>query len=143
MAIYKTIRDQIANGKAIEISDKELRLQSIIDLGEDKMILNTDSLLSKYKSLLDKYVNTYKFSPGEANKYEYKPTMLSYDLYGTIELAPFILQINHMISASEFTNLDVGIKLFDSNINEFLNEIINLESKTIRSNRNDIKKYNE
>lgn len=143
MAIYKTIKGQIANGKAIEISDKELRIQSLIDLGEDKMILNTDSLLSKYKSLLNKYVNTYKFSPNEANKYEYKPTMLSYDLYGTIELSPFILQINHMISASEFTNLDVGIKLFNSNINEFLNEIINLESKTIRSNRNEIKKYNE
>ena len=87
----------------------------------------------------NKYINTYKFSAGEANKYEYKPTMLSYDLYGTIELAPFILQINHMISATEFTNLDVGIKLFNNNIREFLNEIINKEAKTIKTNRNEIK----
>lgn len=139
MSINKTISGQISNGKAIEISDKQLRLESIIDLGGDRIILNTNSILSKYKTLLNKYINTYKFSAGEANKYEYKPTMLSYDLYGTIELAPFILQINHMISAIEFTNLDVGIKLFNNNIREFLNEIINKEEKSIKMNRNEIK----
>ena len=34
----------------------------------------------------------------------------------------------------EFTNLDVGIKLFNNNIREFLNEIINKEAKTIKIN---------
>ena len=59
MSINKTISGQISNGKAIEISDKQLRLESIIDLGEDRIILNTNSILSKYKTLLNKYINTY------------------------------------------------------------------------------------
>ena len=47
MSINKTISAQISNGKAIEISDKQLRLESIIDLGEARIILNTNSILSK------------------------------------------------------------------------------------------------
>jgi hypothetical protein len=136
--IYRTIKEQISEGKALEITDKELRYHETINLGDYQMVINTTTLLSKYKDNIKQYIAKYKFSPTDALKYQYKPTLLSNDLYGTIELATFILQINKMISANEFTDLEKGIYLFNSGFTSFINEILTLEEKELRRNRDTV-----
>ena len=76
----------------------------------------------------------------DAQKYRYKPYMLSNDLYGTFELAPLIMHVNHMTSVTEFKDLEQGIKLFSSDFIDFLNEVLVKEKTTITANRNSIKK---
>lgn len=138
MASFRNIKDQIAEGKALEMTDSELRIRQTISFNDTKMVINTDTILSKYKPLLKKYISKFELSGDDAVKYNYKVNMLSYDLYGTIELAPLILQINNMVSANQFTDLEKGILLFSPNITNFLNEIMLKEEKVIQANREKI-----
>jgi hypothetical protein len=45
-----------------------------------------------------------------------------------------------MVSVTEFTNLENGLKLFDGGIFDFLNEILIKEKQTIATNRDDLEK---
>ena len=141
MATPRTITAQINMAKSIVICDKTLRNKQLINTSEGEYyIINTETLLSKYLRQLKPYIAKYTLNGSDAVKYMYKPTFLSYDIYGTIELAPFILHINHMISASQFKDLDKGIYLFRSNINDMLNEIIIKEDKEIKLIKNNLEK---
>lgn len=136
-----TISQQINNGKRLQVTDKGMRLQSLIMTDpETVLLLNTWSIMSKYKNEFMKHVNKYELSDDDISKYTYKPELLSYDVYGTIEMAPFILQLNNMVSASEFSNLEEGLYLFSGDIEDFLNEIQIKETQTIKTNRADINK---
>lgn len=136
-----TISQQINNGKRLQVTDKGMRLQSLIMTdSETVLLLNTWSIMSKYKNEFMKHVNKYELSDDDISKYTYKPELLSYDVYGTIEMAPFILQLNNMVSASEFSNLEEGLYLFSGDIEDFLNEIQIKETQTIKTNRADINK---
>ena len=136
-----SIVNQIIDGKTLPITDKELRFQNIVRLDKDNVvILNLASILTPYRYQLKKLVKRYKLNAKDALKYQYKPWALSYDLYGTIEMAPMILQINGMISSSEFCNLDTGINLFSGSIFDFINEVMIKESYNIKRNRSSIRK---
>lgn len=136
-----TISQQINTGKRLQVTDKGMRLQSLIMTDpETVLLLNTWSIMSKYKNEFMKHVNKYELSDDDISKYTYKPELLSYDVYGTIEMAPFILQLNNMVSASEFSNLEEGLYLFSGDIEDFLNEIQIKETQTIKTNRADINK---
>ena len=141
MSRAASITQQIVSGKNLMITDKALRLHRLIQISDDTaLILNTQSVLTKYRSKLQKYVRRYSLSDSDVKKYQYKPERLAFDLYGTIELAPFILQINNMISATEFCNLENGLNLFSSGIIEFLNEVLILEKKVLSQNRAELAK---
>lgn len=135
-----SITEQIIDGKTLPITDKELRFQSTIKLADSILVLNLGSVLSPYKYQLKKMVKRYKLNAKDALKYQYKPWALSYDLYGTIEMAPMILQINGMISSSEFCNLEEGIYLFTGAVFDFINEVLIKEQYYIRRNRTSVKK---
>lgn len=138
--ITRTITEQINFGKALEMTDCSMRKQCIVDLSDGNyLLMNLDSVFSRYKKQLKKnYVTKYAITATDAIKYNYKPTYLSYVLYGTIEMAPFILEINNMVSATEFTNLEDGLYLFNRNIRTFLNEVLNKEEFNIQNNRDEI-----
>lgn len=137
--MYTTsMTQQINMGKSLTLTDATFRNQALVDLGGDYMILNTTSALSKYASLIKKCTGKYTISGEEALRYQYRPTYLSYSLYKTIELAPFILEINHMVSASEFCHFERGIYLFSGEIVDVLNQILNKEEYTIQLNRDEV-----
>ena len=136
-----SIIDQINEGKSLPITDKELRLQSIVRLdSQNVFILNLSSILTPYKYQLKKMIRRYKLSARDNLKYQYKPWALSYDLYGTIELTPLILQINGMVSCSDFYNLEEGINLFSGSIIDFINEIMIKEEGRVKRNRAIVRK---
>lgn len=135
-----SIKEQIAAGKSLIIKNNEFRLLSNIKIDDTILILNIQSILTPYKRKMKEYIHTYILNDSDIKDYEYKPEKLCYDIYGTIELTPLILEINNMTSATDFHDIGEGIKLFDSNIIDFLNEIIILEKRTINSNRANITK---
>ena len=140
MVHYSSIKEQIDAGKTLEITDAAMRLKALVKLQNDTyLMLNTKSLLAKYKHVLKPYIMKYKIDGIDALKYEYRPTILSYDIYGTIELAPFILYINGMVSACDFYNLDKGVKLFSSSVADVFNEILLMEQREKNRNELDIK----
>ena len=137
----RTITQQITRGKNLKITDKNLRLEQLVKLDNNTVvILNMDTVMIKYRDEIKKYIKRYSLSQEDCRKYDYKPHLLSYEIYGSIELVPFILQINNMVSVTEFTNLDNGLNLFTSDINEFLNEVMIKENRQIVYNRDKINK---
>ena len=137
----KTITQQIITGKNLKISNKQLQIEQLVKLdNHNVLLLNVFTLMSKYRYHVNKYARAYQMNDVDAQKYRYKPYMLSNDLYGTIELAPLIMHVNHMTSVTEFKDLEQGIKLFSSDFIDFLNEVLVKEKTTITANRNSIKK---
>jgi hypothetical protein len=136
-----TITQQINAGRNLVVNDEAFHHHRLVNIDDDNaIILNVESIMSQYRNELNKHVQKYTFSDSDVKKYNFKPELLSYDVYGTIELAPFILRINNMVSVTEFTNLENGLKLFDGGIFDFLNEILIKEKQTIATNRDDLEK---
>ena len=130
----KTITQQIITGKNLKISYKNFQIEQLVKLdNHNVLLLNVFTLLSKYRYHIAKYTKTYVMNDVDAKKYEYKPYMLA------IEMAPLILRINHMTSVTQFKDLQRGIKLFNGDILDFLNEMVIKEKSVITANRSQIK----
>lgn len=99
----------------------------------DELIIKFHNLLSKYHDLMRKYIVQVELTEVEYNRYKCLPNLLSYDLYGTPELAYSILYINNMVSMTEFTKRK--IKVFATNINEVLKELMVLSKEDLDRNR--------
>ena len=129
-----TITQQINLGKSNKLVNSTFCEKTLIKADNDTyIILNLGSILSKYWSQLKKSTYLYQFSDLELQQYEYRPNLLSYKLYGTIEFAPFILKLNNMVSETEFGGFKT-LRLFNSNIRELLNEILIREKQTFIQN---------
>ena len=135
-----SIKEQIASGKSQIIKDDGFRLREPVKINDTIIIINIQSILTPYKIKMKEYIHTYILNDKDIVEYEYRPEKLSFDVYGTIELAPLILEINNMESATQFCDLENGIKLFDGNIIDFLNEILIIEKKNINANRSKVNK---
>ena len=134
-----TITDQIASMKAKKITEKSMGLQSLVKIDTDQYVLmNTRSIASKYRKEIQEKATLYKLNDRDAHKYDYRPDKFCYDYYGTIEMVPFILLVNNMVSKIEFTNLDKGIYILSTDVVETLNEILRKEERTLRLNRAEI-----
>lgn len=99
----------------------------------DEIIIKFHNLLSKYHDLMRKYIVEVELTETEYDRYKCLPNRLSYDLYGTPELAYSILYINNMVSMTEFTKKK--IKVFATNINDVLKELMVLSKEDLDRNR--------
>ncbi len=139
---FYSMKMQVDTGKTLKLTDKELRMKTVISLDDEVgeyLLMNIKTILSKYRPILKKYVEKYKITGADEKRYEYRPTILSYDLYGTIELAPLILEMNQMTSATQFHNLKDGIFLFKNDIRQILYEIMIMEERDMRRNETELK----
>lgn len=138
--IASTITQQINLGKSQELVNATFCEKTLIRADNDTFIvLNLGSILNKYWNQLKSNSYLYQFSDEEIQKYEYRPGYLSYELYGTIEYAPFILKLNHMVSEAEFGGFKT-LRLFNRNIKELLNEIYIREKTAFIDNENRLNK---
>lgn len=139
----KTISNQIRYGSIIELSVRNFHEHDVLHTKEDtKIILNTLSILNNYWHFLQNYIVSVELSPEEIHKYEYKPKLMSYDLYGTIEYYYLILRINNMDSVSDFGNIK-NLKLFSRGITAFLNEVYIKEKTRITKDAAKVKSESE
>ena len=131
-----TIPMQIATGKSYNISNERLHSHKVLSCFNSKMVINYLSILSNYQRALESKITTIELNPDQFRKYRYKPKTLSYDLYGTIELATALLRINGCVSISEFNK--AKIKVFTLSIMDDLLEIMNKEKDHISSDHQEI-----
>ena len=134
-----TISNYIKSYKEESLSFPSLHLKEVDSkINGDKIILLSDSILDKYSDVLNEYLSIKTLSDAEYNRYQYNPKLLSYDLYGTVELWFLLLYANQLYSVTQF-NIN-PVKIYSSNIIRVLQSIINLEKATIDANVEEIKK---
>lgn len=130
MSIPVSLSEQIETVKDLEISYRMLHNNAIItDIETGRKIeIPFISLLNKYKYILTDITTTIRFDERLTRYYLFKPKLLSYDLYGTVELWSEIMRLNNWSSITEFKPHKV--KVYDpGKLKAFLNEILILEEK--------------
>ena len=131
-----TIQQQVAQGNALAISNANINYHKVLAADGDKVVINFDSLLTQYRYFLKKHIVILTLTDDQYLNYRFKPKSLSYDLYGTIEMASMLLSINNVVSVSEFDFKKV--KVFDSGIKDFINEVLNKEKAKITANKSEV-----
>lgn len=140
----KTISEQIKKGNSIELSMTNFHTKDVLDTSNDKIVVNTLSILNNYMYFLKQYITELKLDIDEIQKYAYKPKLLSYAIYGTIEYYDLILRINNMDSVMDFSPENIKIlKVFSGNISTFLNEVKIKEKNLINDNLSIVREETE
>ena len=75
---------------------------SIIEV-RGNLIYTDHSLLDDYLAELDKLCVVVTLTEEEYKRYRYQPDILSYDLYGSVQLDFVIMKANDIIDPKEFT----------------------------------------
>jgi hypothetical protein len=129
---YGSMQGLIDYSKSLDISHAKLHFKTLIQSEQNKLIINTMSIIDKYYDVIKANTVDYQMTDAELIKYKFQPKYLSFDLYGTTELWSLILKVNNMLSATQFTRRN--IKILTNNIFSVLNEILILEDKEIKEN---------
>ena len=138
-----TIQSVIEEGLELKLTIKDLAFKEIIENSSgEKFVVNMFNLYEKYYELLLEYATIVVLTDEEYRKYRYNPRLLSKDLYGTPELHYMLLRLNYVYSIINFDFREV--RVFRTNINTLLNEIMVMESEDYIDNEMSIlKKINE
>lgn len=106
------------------------------------LIYSIDNLLYTYIDELKAKRKRVRVSPEEKIKYIYKPKLLSYDIYGSLELYFVILALNGMCNVKEFDLMDnIFYALSPADMNDMLNSIKIAEQQYINLNRSTLQIY--
>ena len=134
-----TISDYTKAYKEESVTFASLHLKEVdIKINGEKIILLSDSILDKYTDVLNEYLVTKTLTDSEYNKYQYNPKLLSYALYGTVELWFLILYANQLCSVTQFHINPV--KVYSSGVIKVIQSILNLEKPVIDANEEEVKK---
>lgn len=98
------------------------------------------NLVEDYLPHLLSTCETVPLSDTEYKRYKYRPDLLAYDLYGSVQLDFVLLLLNDMIDPKEFDVKTVKLP-YASILNTFLNDIYSKESTYINQNRSVNKIY--
>lgn len=134
MKFYATISELIDSIEEEELSYRNIHTDILLRC-KNKDEDEPSTIKVPYQSVLRTYLPYFKdtlvesaFKPVEQSIYRFSPKRLSMDLYGTTELWSILLEVNAMVSVSEFS-LTKPIKVFDPRpFFEVLNEILVLEN---------------
>jgi hypothetical protein len=133
------IDDFIKSYKEESLSFPTLHLKEVNNkLDNSKIVLLSDSIMDKYTDILDDYVITKTLTDTEFNKYQCNPKLLSYDLYGTVELWFLLLNVNQITSSTQFRINP--IKIYTREILRIVQSVLNLEKPITDVNEEEIKK---
>ncbi len=132
-----TVDEFIELGKSIGDVDynKYAILSDRISVNDNySIIVALKNVIYDYEEELKKLACTVEMTDDEFLKYKYKPKLLSYDLYGTVELYFIILFLNNTCDIKEF-NLQTIKLLKKESLMEFLEAVYNAESDYLNFNR--------
>ena len=96
------------------------------------------NLVEEYLDILKKASVKIELSKQEFRRYQYRPDLLSYDIYGSTQLDFVILLLNDIIDPKEFTRTILYLPRA-SVLKEFLDAVYSKESGYIEQNRADMK----
>lgn len=134
-----TISDYIESYRNLDVSYDKLYYQELDTFRNgERVIMLSDSILSKYKDDLESTSITKILDSKEENRYFYNPQLLSYDLYGSTQYWHLLLELNNMYSAIEFNQNP--IKVYSGRFVDMINSILALEEESININSEKITK---
>lgn len=105
--------------------------------GEHIIYSSDNSIYTYLDEMKDRSV-LYTFSDEEFRKYQYRPKLLAYDLYGSTELYFIILALNDTCNIKDFNKRKVRL-MFRQDLSDILSQIFNAESNRLYLNRQTIR----
>lgn len=106
------------------------------------MVYAIDNVVYDYLDEMNKRKKTVKVTLDEKMKYQYKPKLLAYDIYGSTESYFMILALNGMCNLKEFSLEDRKFyALTPADLSTFMSSIYNAESKFLQMNRVNLEIY--
>lgn len=136
-----SISEYIDDYRELEISYDRIHLKEAVKFTPDSSgitdgIILGETFADKYRSDLENIVETKVFTRDEIFKYKCNPWRLSYDLYNSVEYWHMLLDLNDMVSATEFTR--TTIKVYDDTLPDLINEIMMGEEVFIDNNEDEV-----
>lgn len=100
----------------------------------DNIEYSSHNIIYDYLPELEALCHLVQLTDLEYLKYEFRPDLLSYDIYGTLDYDFIILALNDMLSPKDFTKRKLKL-LTSSNMNITINKIYNAEQQYLIKNR--------
>ena len=132
---YVSIEDFINSKQEVYMSYDFMTLYDKIENG----IFASYNVLNDYLDDIKNLAVEVTLSDEMFRKYEYKPKLLCYDIYGYKELYFIILVINEMISAKDFRKKKIKM-LYVEDMNNLITHLIKAEKDLKDRNNDELKK---
>lgn len=129
---YTTIGSLYKYNAQLDISHDKLYLKSLVDSGENTLIINYTSLVNKYYDIVLNHCHTITLSDNEYMKYRFRPKLFCYEKYGSAELWAVLLKVNNWTSVTQFNAKK--FKTFRDSIFDVINDIMILSEDEINDN---------
>lgn len=121
------------NDRASSILLSYYNTSLVEDIG-DGIEYNPHNVIYDYIDELQSMCHTVLLSDIEYIRYEFRPDLLSYDIYGTIDYDFVILALNGMLSPKEFIKKKIKMIPVEE-MSDILNSIYNAEQSYLMKNR--------
>lgn len=130
-----TIQEFISMKESDEITyNKYSILQP--SLSNEKITYSSDNVIYTYMDEIMMMKKKVTLSESDIRRYQYKPKLLSYDIYGSTESYFVILAMNGMCSAKDFNLIDKWIyALKPADFADIMSKIYNAEQQYLILNR--------
>lgn len=132
---YVSIEDFINSKQEVYMSYDFMTLYDKIENG----IFASYNVLNDYLDDIKNLAVEVTLSDEMFRKYEYKPKLLCYDIYGYKELYFIILVINEMISVKDFRKKKIKM-LYVEDMNNLITHLIKAEKDLKDRNNDELKK---
>ena len=131
---YVSIEDFILSKQDVYMSYDFMTLYDKIENG----IFASYNVLNDYLDDIKKLAVDVTLTDEMYNKYQYKPKLLCYDIYGYKELYFIILVINEMVSVKDFTKKKIKM-LYTEDMNNLITHLIKAEKEIKDRNTEEVK----
>lgn len=120
----------------IELSSNKVISYESLSLVEkiDNITTITYNLLNDYKEEFEELTISINMTDSEFLRYQFKPKLLAYDIYGDPELYFIILFLNNICNIKEFNNKKIKMLKKDDLV-KLISAIYNAETDSIQRNR--------
>lgn len=132
---YVSIEDFISSKQDVYMSYDFMTLYDKIENG----IFASYNVLNDYLDEIKNLAVEVTLTDEMFRKYEYKPKLLCYDIYGYKELYFIILVINEMVSVKDFRKKKIKM-LYTEDMNNLITHLIKAEKDLKDRNNEEIKK---
>lgn len=125
-----TVEEFIKAGQGVSLTYQNL---SLINKLEDNIKFPFMNVFNTYvDDILDSaLIKTVKFTDDEYNKYQFRPKLLAYDIYGSTDAYFIILAINRILSPKDFTSKTLKM-ISKQDLNKLMSYIYNAEKDLIK-----------
>ena len=130
-----TLEGFIDHKSTEEFSYKNFSVLAACESGE--VLFTINNVVDDYIDELLELSTEVHLSDEERRKFEYRPWLLAYDVYGSVQLDFILLLVNDMIDPKEFDRKKIKLP-YASKLSRFLNSVYSGEYNYIAMNRSEL-----